>query len=315
MTDGIKAPVQPADSAVNELFKYGVAVLVEISVWPGNVKIPSVEVLDRAGVDPAAIGASKRLFDRKALKAIQGLRSEARDWLYANTVEILGRRFATLARLPAIDAKLAEFEERFGPLADAFVADLSALKAATRIALGPLYDESDYPDDPRSKFSFDYHFETFQPAGRAQLVTPELVAREEAKFRTGVESMTRDLYARLAGVVDHLVERLSTDREDGKPQVFRDTLVGNAREFFDAFRGLDGLNGEFAQLVSKAEQAIDGVPDAQALRDSAGLRAQVAERLSEVAAVLDGMTIDRPERKLRFGAAKPASAESTQVAA
>jgi hypothetical protein len=74
--------------------------------------------------------------------------------------------------------------------------------------------------------------------------------------------------------------------------------VDNLWEFFDRFRSLNvRSNQQLDDLIAQAQQAVRGV-GAQDLRDSAGLRIQVATQLSRVQASLDAMLVDCPRRRI-----------------
>ena len=101
----------------------------------------------------------------------------------------------------------------------------------------------------------------------------------------------------LSRLVGQLTERLSGD-EDGKPKVFRDSAVGNLKEFFERFRELDvRSNAELDELVGRCLRAVDGV-DPQDLRDAADVRRRVAGQLASVGSALDGLLVDRPRRRI-----------------
>ena len=101
----------------------------------------------------------------------------------------------------------------------------------------------------------------------------------------------------LAKLVSHLTERLSGS-DDGKPRVFRDSVVENLTEFFDRFRQLNiGSNEQLDGLVSDARRIVRGVRP-QALRDDTNLRQHVATEMSRVQSVLDGLLVNQPRRNI-----------------
>ena len=101
----------------------------------------------------------------------------------------------------------------------------------------------------------------------------------------------------LAELVEHLVERLSTDG-GGKPKTFRDTTITNLDSFFSRFRQLSiNSSEELEQLVNQAQSVIRGV-EPQRLRDNDTLRQQIAAQMSAVQASLDGLMVDRPRRNI-----------------
>ena len=101
----------------------------------------------------------------------------------------------------------------------------------------------------------------------------------------------------LAELVEHLVERLSSD-ESGKQKTFRDSTISNLNEFFTRFQQLSiGSSEELKQLVTQAQSIIRGV-EPQRLRDNNAMRQRIASQMSAVQASLDGMVIDRPRRNI-----------------
>ncbi len=121
--------------------------------------------------------------------------------------------------------------------------------------------------------------------------------RVQARFDEAVRLAEEAFTAELAKLVSHLTERLS-GQEDGKPKIFRDSIVENLTEFFQRFRQLNVRSSEQLDgLVADAQRVIRGV-EPQALRDNAGLRQHVATEMSRVQSVLDGLLVDRPRRNI-----------------
>jgi len=81
-------------------------------------------------------------------------------------------------------------------------------------------------------------FITMDVPGKSGILSPELYEREKEKFQTLMEE-TRELATvalreEFAGIVRHMVERLSGD-EDGKPKRFQASMLGKTGEFLDPF--------------------------------------------------------------------------------
>ncbi len=100
-------------------------------------------------------------------------------------------------------------------------------------------------------------------------------------------------------MVGHLAERL-TDDGSGERKVFRDSAVENLREFFGRFRQLP-LHGSSADqlenLINQVQGVLGGVSPKN-LRESGGLRQEVATELGKVETALQGMLVDRPRRRI-----------------
>ena len=101
----------------------------------------------------------------------------------------------------------------------------------------------------------------------------------------------------LAELVEHLVERLSSD-ESEKQKTFRDSTIENLNSFFTRFRQLNiGSDEGLSDLISQAQSVIQGVRPQQ-LRDNDSLRQRIATQMSAVQSSLDGLMIDRPRRNI-----------------
>ncbi len=104
----------------------------------------------------------------------------------------------------------------------------------------------------------------------------------------------------LSSLISHLNERLS-GADDGKPKIFRDSAIENLHEFFERFQRLNiHSSTELENLVGRAQSLVSGVQPQQ-LRDSNGLRQQLATQLSGVQSMLDGLMVDRPRRRILRG--------------
>lgn len=292
---------------MTDLFNKGCLVQLETSAWTARVKIPSKQLLngDHADVDPTYVGASKRLVSGDALRTVEALRSEARAWLYSQSLPfpLEGAVFVPATEIERIDRKLSEYRERYEEAARTFAEIYPTLRESARKQLGSLYSTTDYPAKVSEKFSFSWRFLSLAPAGETQLLSAALVEQERHKFQQlmaqAAESAVGELRQRFAEVVDHVVDRLSGE-QDGKPKIFRDSIVGNLREFFDDFKRLNVLDDRaLAELVDRARETIDGV-EAKDLRKDDDLRAHVAGRMTELQGALDAMVVNRPTRKVRL---------------
>lgn len=98
----------------------------------------------------------------------------------------------------------------------------------------------------------------------------------------------------LAEMVNRTVERLS-----GEKKIFRDTLIGNIREFIDNF-GTMNINDDaaLAAAVEKCNRALNGV-SVEAIRSDDQFRHSIANSMKTVQGQLAGMMIGAPIRRLR----------------
>ena len=164
-----------------------------------------------------------------------------------------------------------------------------------------LYNEADYPVSLDGLFDMTWDFPPVEPPDYLRRLSPELNEQEcrrvQARFDEAVQLAESAFTEELAKLVEHLAERL-TGQVDGKPKVFRDSMVTNLTEFFERFGKLNvRSNEQLDELVERAQQVVRGV-EPQQLRNNRSLRQTVASQLSGVQSALDGLLVDRPRRRI-----------------
>ena len=175
------------------------------------------------------------------------------------------------------------------------------LKQAAQARLGSLYNCEDYPSSLVDEFDVGWDFPSVEAPDYLRRLSPEIYHQEcervQAQFSNAVELAEQMFQEQLAELVEHLVERLSTD-ESGKQKTFRDSTITNLDDFFSRFRQLNiGSNEQLDELVEQAQLVVRGV-EPQRLRENDTLRQQIASQMSVVQASLDGLMIDRPRRNI-----------------
>lgn len=124
-------------------------------------------------------------------------------------------------------------------------------------------------------------------------------ARAEESMKTAGSLINQLLAAEAKGLSEHLIERL-TPAPDGKPKIFRDATVNNITEFLANFNLRNiGSTAELNQQIERMRKLLSGI-DPQQLRDSEDVKNSVREGFAKVAAELDAMIIDQPERLFDF---------------
>ena len=117
-----------------------------------------------------------------------------------------------------------------------------------------------------------------------------------------------------ADLVGHMVERL-TPSPDGKKKIFKDSMIGNFKEFIGSFadRNICG-DEELAALVQQAQNILAGKP-VDALRKDEAVRQSVLDGMAAMKANLDKMVGDKPARAISIDDAEDAeeSVENEQA--
>jgi hypothetical protein len=193
---------------------------------------------------------------------------------------------------------MQSFSDEFNNLVDQFIARYPGYIDEMRRRLGSLYNPLDYPPNIRQYFAFTWRFLSLHHENNAELLSPETIRREESHFRQMVEEFRETAMTTLrttfAEMVNRTVERLS-----GEKKIFRDTLIGNIREFVDNFSTMNINNdAELAAAVEKCNKVLSGV-SIDAIRNNDQFRHSIASSMQTVQAQLSTMMVNAPTRKLR----------------
>ena len=150
-------------------------------------------------------------------------------------------------------------------------------------------------------FTVSWDFPSVEPPDYLRQLNPEIYEQEcqrmRQRFDEAVQLAEQAFTEELSQLVGHLTERIS-GQTDGKPKIFRDSIVTNLTEFFERFRSLNiRSNEQLDQLVGQCQDVVQGV-EPQLLRDNQELRQTVAQELTQVQNVLDDLLVDRPRRNI-----------------
>ena len=203
--------------------------------------------------------------------------------------------------IAAFNVQMTSFKAELDEAVEQLDWHYDELWQTARQRLGRLYNPLDYPSTLRELFQVAWDFPSVEAPPYLEQLSPELYRQEcqrvAARFDEAIALAEQAFTEELSRLVSHLTERLSGDKE-GKPKVFRDSVIENLHEFFDRFRHLNvRSNEQLDDLVAQAQWVVRGV-EPQSLRDNTSLRQQVATQLSGVGAVLDGLLVDRPRRNI-----------------
>ncbi|MFH5804984.1 hypothetical protein [Alienimonas sp. DA493] len=287
------------------------AVRLHVS-WPGLRRTLSPEQKDEAAspfdAESGSLSASKKLLDTKhpALRAAAKVRHAAvSHWKSASLpYPEAGVRLLPRADLPAFERRMSELQAELAEAAADVDRHRDELVSRARRRLGDLFDPADYPASLAPLFGLSWDLPAVEPPDYLRRLSPRLYRQEcdrvRQRFEQAVQLAEQAFAQELAGLVEHLRERL-TGGENGGPRVFRDSAVENLTEFFVRFRRLSvGGNAELDAVVSEAEGLLRGVDSAD-LRATTGvgwLQDRVREGLVGVAEALDPLLTDAPRRRV-----------------
>ena len=238
-------------------------------------------------------------------KAVTRILNQANEYWQSMTVPYPeeGIRLIRTEKVSEFDASIARMQSEL----DGAVAQLNQayfeLRRRAERDLGSLYNAADYPDSLDGMFSLSVEYPSVDPDERLRRLNPALYEREQRRIQERFDEAVRlaeeAFLSELAGLVQHLCERLEGSQE-GKQKIFRDSAVTNLTEFFERFRQLNiGSNEELDRLVAQAQGAVRNVTPTR-LRDNEALRRTVTFALSNVQQRIDTLMMDRPKRAISF---------------
>ena len=300
--------VRPSTSPSQRLRTTMAAARVSLS-WFGVRKTLTAEqkaqAADTFGAEGAFLSAGKKLLDTRhpAYKAVTEVRGQAVKYWKSLSLPYPepGLRLIRQDAIEEFDSQMTEFCNKLNQAVTALNRRYEALKAAAQQRLGSLFNPADYPVTLEGLFKIEWDFPSVEPPNYLRDLHPDLYEQEcervAARFDEAVRLAEQAFIEELHDLVSHLTERL-TGQTDGRPKVFRDSIVGNLTEFFQRFQQLNvRSNDDLDRLVEQCQGIVRGV-EPQLLRDNQGLRQQVATELTQVENVLDSLLVDRPRRNI-----------------
>ncbi len=259
--------------------------------------------------DKRLISAHKRLLDSPQMKAITSLDGEVRRYLYTRGLPSLFKSGVYLLPIDFIEevqTTLCAFAAQRGQLVGVFLAAYPDLIERDQQRLRSAFNATDYhsQESLAAQFSMQWQFIAFSVPGQLKQISHTLFQEEQHKAETLWQETLAEvrtlLRVNMTELVNHLVERLSGTSKDGKPKVFRKTLITNLREFLDTFdaRNLSD-DGALTEVVAKARELLADV-DPQTVRTSEDLRASLRDGFTQLKSTLDTLVMEKPARVFSF---------------
>ena len=185
-----------------------------------------------------------------------------------------GLRLLTVANYDHYTELMDGFRERIVRERARFIEDYDENIDQARLDLGKLFRIEDYPSKEalRGKFAIRYRISPVEDAEQfmAKLATDDVdrVKRDiEQQIEERLHGAVGDLYRRFGEAVERVSERLQED-ENGKPLVFRDSMIENIRELVDVVPRLNIFgDDDLARLCEQVKDKIASV-DPATLRPS-----------------------------------------------
>ncbi len=272
-----------------DLTRDAMLVGLRISAWSGRLydREASDHVAAHHDASTSVGRYNKRLLPKAALAPLNATMNEARTRHYSNSLpwDDKGSRLLTVANYEYYTQVMDGLRERLVRERARFIEDFDHYVEQARIDLGKLFRIEDYPskDHLRDRFSIRYRI---TPVPDSEHFMATLASEDTDRVKRDIErhieeqlhDAVGDLYWRLAEAVERVSERLNED-DNGKPLVFRDTMISNIRDLVDVVPRLNIFGDHrLAGLCEQVKERIASVePDS--LRPSGtfdpAVRAQV----------------------------------------
>lgn len=269
------------------------------SVWTARKldRSESAKVVDGAGAkSKAAARVNKNLLaGRPELDQIAQLVTEARNYVYANTVPWSdnGQRLLITSRFPKFNQRMEDYKAQFDDMVRAFVDVYPTLITAQAMALGAMFNRTEFPiaAEIPSKFAMACEYLPVPSSGDLRVdignqAQDELRAKLERMADTRVDRAMADVTAKFTAHLTRMADRLLTDKDDktgeDKGRRFHDTLVSGALDLCDLLQDYNITGDPLLSLARKTlEEQLVGVT-ANTLREDPIKRAEVRSTVSSI---------------------------------
>ena len=275
------------------------AMLVELSVsqWTARKLDRSTTdelVSNKNASEKGAARVNKNLFaGRSELETINQYVTETRSYLYDNTLpwSDSGIRLLPSAKFMEFNNELQDREDKFFGLVTEFVTIYPSLITAQAMALGDMFNRTDYPapDDIEHRFRFNVNYMPVPSSGDFRVDVgndaQEDLKKQLAKFADErVENAMNGFKARMVEHLKRMSDRLGVDVVAGevKPRVFHNTLLDTAHDLCDLAGSLNIVNDPQIEEARRAlKRSISGV-DVQDLRKDMGARTTIKADVDDI---------------------------------
>ncbi|HKR27622.1 MAG TPA: hypothetical protein VJS11_09205 [Acidobacteriaceae bacterium] len=289
---------------------------VHISIWTAvkHDRKVSREVAEQHGAYSRAGRYNKQLLrEAERLESLRSLSGQIRQYFYRITLPWSDEGYRLL---PAhfyfeLTTKMREFEQAFAQQVEEFLAVYPSYIEQVRPELNGLFREEDYPSTDKLRNKFGVRLEVLPiPSGNDFRVTlseeeQARVAREiDENVRQSLRKGTEDLWARLKGVVAHMVERLNEPESR-----FHASLVTNICELVELLPRLNvSQDEELNHFAEEIRNRLCGYT-ARDLKKNEILRAATANDAAQILTEMDAVLRERGQGSGNAPSANAVSAD------
>jgi hypothetical protein len=247
----------------------------------------------RAAAKDAARVNKHLLAGRNELEVIQQHVNAARTYVYENTLpwSDAGIRLLPTKNFMTFNQRMTQFEQEFVGMVNEFVQVYPSLITAQAMALGDMFNRSEYPapQEVASKFSFRVNYMPVPKAGDFRVdVGNEAQAELQKKLSSladeRVSAAVADAKARLKGHLDRMLKQLRVEEVNGKQKKGRihASLIEGGLELCEALKALNVTNDMTIEAARVELEKLLRSVDTDDLRKQVDARTEIRTQVADI---------------------------------
>jgi hypothetical protein len=233
------------------------------------------------------------LAGRKELEVIQQHINAARTYVYESTLpwSDSGIRLLPTKNFMTFNERMAKYEQEFVDLVNDFVSVYPSLITAQAMALGDMFDRSEYPSpqEVAHKFSFRVNYMPVPNAGDFRVdvgneAQAELQKKLSALADERIAVAMEDAKNRLKEHLDRMMRQLRVEEVNGKQKKGRihTSLIEGGLELCDALKSLNITNDITIEAARVELEKLLRSVDADDLRKQVDARTEIRSQVAEI---------------------------------
>ncbi len=273
--------------------------LVRLSIGMPNLVQPDKQAAKELAVTKHAkedrLSVYKKLVDSAHMREYVTVMNELRVLVDKQTTAYArGERMLVNERIIDTINAVRDYFNKLAAARDAFLQEYPAQVAKAQLDLGDAFDENLYPSVSELYQSFHWSFDVCPfPDNDVRGciedgLRKELAELYEQSANGRLRSALDDLWRRLVTPLKNMSKQL-TDKADGKPTKFHNTLVHNVLEVLDVMQTYSMMGDtDMDNIRQQLRAVLDGVTYEQ-LKLNATLRAETKAKIDDVLKAIDSI--------------------------
>jgi hypothetical protein len=311
------------DSATEKatILQRAVCLVLHCGAFGNNRKVDLKDLSVASGgnadaLDEEQFHATMRLINPKTLLPPKRVQSQAKAYLHSIGIpahRVFGEStvLIPLAKVTEAWDRLRDFEAELATAAKDVADNYEAACVEQDAKLGPLAAKAakhrKTPREVEQSFTLEYSFVSFASPENLEIADMAVAMASRQKFDQQLSDLFDEVALTLRSealtIAQNLVGKLA-GQNDGKPRILRNSAFSDFQNYVAQLptRNLSN-DDELVVIMERLQKRLDGVNVAD-LRDSASLRAAVAQAAQEATDELAGLVATTRGRAISFGGIK-----------